>query len=333
MPQPRQPRLRTSRRPTRSTPAKWSASTAWSRTSALDGGYDFPGRRPANADLRDLQLELRRRHRPLSPASRPAPRPANTPWLSPCAASVLHTYQYGGTYNVTLTVTDVGGNTASVTHQVTVIGPAPRPAKKHRVHRAPRPRRDRRPPAPVPAAAAPRAEHPAASASCRTPLAAAAVVSADAAQRRYAAASSSATRSTSRSRGTSRCCSAARIARTARDRRPTRLRPARRLAPPQVVIGKAILVTTKGGRSDVTIQFSKRTAPRSRACAQGVADAAADRAQRQRRTAPRRPPCSALHARPAERTRSGRQSAGPSFPGACARLSRKTKYHSPAISR
>jgi hypothetical protein len=48
-----------------------------------------------------------------------------SPWLSPCAASEFHAYTYGGTYNVTLAVTDVAGNRASVTHQVTVVGPAP----------------------------------------------------------------------------------------------------------------------------------------------------------------------------------------------------------------
>jgi hypothetical protein len=48
-----------------------------------------------------------------------------TPWLSPCAATVFHSYVYGGTYEVTLTVKDVGGNTESVTHVVTVVGPAP----------------------------------------------------------------------------------------------------------------------------------------------------------------------------------------------------------------
>jgi hypothetical protein len=47
------------------------------------------------------------------------------PWLSPCAASTLHSYANGGTYNVTLTVTDVGGYISSVTHPVAVVGPAP----------------------------------------------------------------------------------------------------------------------------------------------------------------------------------------------------------------
>ncbi len=47
------------------------------------------------------------------------------PWLNPCAASVFHSYQYGGVYNVTLTVTDVAGNTTSYTHAITVDGPPP----------------------------------------------------------------------------------------------------------------------------------------------------------------------------------------------------------------
>ncbi len=49
-----------------------------------------------------------------------------SPWLSPCAASALHTYQYGGTYDITLTITDVDGDKTSVTHEVDVSGP-PRP--------------------------------------------------------------------------------------------------------------------------------------------------------------------------------------------------------------
>jgi hypothetical protein len=48
-----------------------------------------------------------------------------TPWLSPCAASIFHSYTYGGTYMVTLTVTDVGGHRASVSHEITVDGPPP----------------------------------------------------------------------------------------------------------------------------------------------------------------------------------------------------------------
>lgn len=54
--------------------------------------------------------------------------PCNQPWLAPCAASTFHAYQYGGTYDVTLTVTDVGGNTATVAKAITVIGP-PLPPK------------------------------------------------------------------------------------------------------------------------------------------------------------------------------------------------------------
>ena len=46
-------------------------------------------------------------------------------WLSPCAASAFHAYTYGGTYTVTLTVDDVAGDQATVSHQVTVVGPPP----------------------------------------------------------------------------------------------------------------------------------------------------------------------------------------------------------------
>jgi uncharacterized membrane protein YgcG len=63
---------------------------------------------------------------PGAPSSNsPSTSPCESPWVAPCAAAAFHSYQYGGTYQVTLTVKDVGGNTASITQQVTVDGPAP----------------------------------------------------------------------------------------------------------------------------------------------------------------------------------------------------------------
>jgi hypothetical protein len=56
-------------------------------------------------------------------ANSPAVSPCVAPWEAPCAASAYHSYQYGGVYEVTLTVSDVGGNTESVSHSVTVTGP------------------------------------------------------------------------------------------------------------------------------------------------------------------------------------------------------------------
>ena len=53
----------------------------------------------------------------------PGAPPCSAPWLSPCAASVFHSYTYGGRYDVTLTVTDVAGNKSIVTHEVAIVGP------------------------------------------------------------------------------------------------------------------------------------------------------------------------------------------------------------------
>jgi hypothetical protein len=55
----------------------------------------------------------------------PAASPCEAPWLTPCAASTFHAYQYGGSYEVTLTVKDVGGNVASTNRTVNVAGPPP----------------------------------------------------------------------------------------------------------------------------------------------------------------------------------------------------------------
>ena len=53
----------------------------------------------------------------------PGSEPCELPWSSECAESVYHVFKSPGEYTVTLTVTDVGGNTASVSHTVTVLGP------------------------------------------------------------------------------------------------------------------------------------------------------------------------------------------------------------------
>ncbi len=58
-------------------------------------------------------------------ANSPAASPCAAPWEAPCAASTYHSYQYGGTYTVTLTITDIGGNTGSVSEPITVERPVP----------------------------------------------------------------------------------------------------------------------------------------------------------------------------------------------------------------
>jgi hypothetical protein len=61
----------------------------------------------------------------------PNATPCEAPWLSPCADSTFHSYQYGGVYTVTLTAKDVGGNVASTTREIAVSGPAP-PTPEHK---------------------------------------------------------------------------------------------------------------------------------------------------------------------------------------------------------
>jgi hypothetical protein len=167
------------------------------------------------------------------------------PWLTPCAASVFHSYTYGGTYPVTLTVTDVAGNVASVTHEITVVGPPP-------------------PPPPVPAPAPGTTGTPGAggagSSTVPNPLATAAIVSRSlksAARKglvvRYSVNEQVAgrfevliPRSVAKHLG---------ITGPAATGLPAG-------SPPEIVASKAILITTKGGRSTVTIPFSKRTSGR-----------------------------------------------------------------------
>ncbi len=94
----------------------------------------------------------------------PETYPCAEPWLTPCAASTFHSYQYGGVYTVTLTVIDTGGNTESVSNEITVIGPpAPPPPgwwllrwRPHgRSPRRPAPAPPLRPPPPPPSPRSP----------------------------------------------------------------------------------------------------------------------------------------------------------------------------------
>ncbi len=55
-------------------------------------------------------------------ANSPSTSPCESPWIAPCAASAFHSYTYGGTYQVTLKITDTGGNVASLTKPITVEG-------------------------------------------------------------------------------------------------------------------------------------------------------------------------------------------------------------------
>ncbi|MHB8491611.1 MAG: hypothetical protein ACYDA6_05265 [Solirubrobacteraceae bacterium] len=58
--------------------------------------------------------------------SAPGAPGCSAPWVPSCAGSVFYSFLYGGTYYVTLTITDTGGHKASVTHEVIVQG-TPRP--------------------------------------------------------------------------------------------------------------------------------------------------------------------------------------------------------------
>jgi hypothetical protein len=184
-----------------------------------------------------------------------------TPWLSPCAASVFHAFQYGGTYSVTLTVTDVGAHTVSVTNPITVNGPAA-PKEAAPKEAAPGGSTPSTPstaggggssstasgsgsphsaPIPAPVATAAVVSH-----SLRRALRGGLVV-------RYSVNEQVAghfevllSRSIARRLGIGGSPAIGLPAGT----------------PPQVIIGRAVLVTTSAGRSTVVIQFSKRTASR-----------------------------------------------------------------------
>ncbi len=191
----------------------------------------------------------------------PETSPCELPWKAPCAASTFHSYQYGGKYEVTLTVTDTGGNTASVTEPITVNGPSePVPP--------PPP-----PPSPPPAPG---------SGSGATPS---------------SSTTSTKTGTTTKTPGPPPVASAAAVpsslVKTTRKGLTVRYSVNQQVAgrfevllaasiahriglhpplatglpagtPPQVVVGNAILITTRSGRGTIKIQFGKVTGARLR---------------------------------------------------------------------
>jgi hypothetical protein len=196
-----------------------------------------------------------------------APPCSEVPWRSPCAASVFHSYQYGGNYEVTLTITDTGGNTATVTHPVTVVGPAP-----------PAPPAPPSPPSPPSgggsSGAATTAGTPGATGSGSTgtapapkptipgPVASAAAVtrSLSSALTKGLVISYSVNEQVA---GQFQVLLASSIAKRIglHGSAATGMPPG---SAPSIVIGKAILITTKGGRNTVKVQFGKKTAAKLR---------------------------------------------------------------------
>jgi PKD domain len=164
-------------------------------------------------------------------------------------ASEFHSYAHGGTYNVTLTVTDSGGNTNSFTKPITVVGGSPGSA------------------GPGAASATPGVTSPAGSGTGTKPtipgpVATQAVVSHSLLKvlRNGLVVSYSVNEQVA---GQFQVLLAASVAK----RIGLHGAPATGLAagtPPQIVIAKAILITTKGGRNTVKILFGKKTAAKLR---------------------------------------------------------------------
>ncbi len=180
------------------------------------------------------------------------------PWLSPCAGSVFHTYAYGGTYNIVLRITDVAGNTDVVEHELTVNGP-PAPGT---------------PGAAAPGGATPGSAAPAAPAGSGSgsgkgagaqpgkPVATASVISQSlksAVKKGLAVAYSVNEQVTGRFEVliSKALAKKLKISGTAATGLPAG-------TPPELVIGKAILVTAKGGHSVVHVMLTKSASGRLR---------------------------------------------------------------------
>jgi hypothetical protein len=225
---------------------------------ALNAGTNFPGGGSAQPNYATFAWNFGDGTPTVSGFAPGAP-PCTSPWLSPCAASVYHSYQYGEVYNVTLTVTDIGGNTATTSHPVTVIGP-PRPTKEQSS-----------------GGAGSVAQSSASSSSSSSgasggsgggtkavvnPTATASIVSRSL---RNVLRNGLVVRYSVNERVTGRF--EVLLATSVARRIGLHGSPATGLAKgtaPQTIIGRAILVTTAGGRSTVKVQFSKATAARLR---------------------------------------------------------------------
>jgi hypothetical protein len=167
-------------------------------------------------------------------------------------ASMKHSYTYGGTYPVTLKVTDDGGNEATFTEPVTVQGPAREaPGTSGAVAATPGQAGASSSGAaagtpPVKPIVSPTATQAAVSRSLRSVLRHGLVVRYSVSEQVVGHFEVLLATSTGRRIGLHGSAATGLPAGT----------------PAQLVIGKAILVTTKGGRSSVAIQFGKNTAAR-----------------------------------------------------------------------
>ena len=183
------------------------------------------------------------------------------PWIAPCAGAVFHSYQYGGTYEATLTIQDTGGHTASVTKSITVSGPSrpatPEPAPAPAPNPAPSPSQ-----APTSTGTGTSAGSGGGSggATHNSPVATQAVTSHSLATvlRGGLVVNYSVNEQVA---GRFEVLLASSVARRIGLHGPSASGLAKG-TPAQTVIAKAILVTTKGGRSTYKIKFSKTTAAR-----------------------------------------------------------------------
>ncbi len=183
----------------------------------------------------------------------PGSIPCEAPWLSPCAGSVFHSYTYGGNYKVKLTITDVAGNVDYVEHELVVSGP-PAPT-----------------PEPAPSTTPPAPSTPAPSSSSPSPTS---TTTKTTAAPTPAAVASIASHSLSTAlkkgivvnysvneqvTGHFEVLMSQALARKLKISGP-RATGLPAGTPPEIVIGRTVLVTTKGGHGIVSIKLSSKLA-------------------------------------------------------------------------